>query len=389
MTVKRKFSVIESCNTQRTIKVKFMNQLYSFEYDCQTTLSDLQHQIYDKLSIHPERQKICGIQKKDLTSKVMDWKVKKYLTLIGTTDEVIEKVKARTKPDPKLVDDFHIKDTSQMSDFEEFITRLQNMIQVKDAIRRICKENCKVVWVTKRNRDRPIIFFDLHRTLMYVKREKNHKQLYLRPYLYQFLAEIYPYYDIGIWSYLSLDTTMAILQKTDMLKRDDFKICCIFDNTWEFEIEYEYSPAKKGEIRKHNVKSLELICQRFPDEFNMRTTLMASEYAKDSVLNPYNYIRMNTFKIQKEDSDLEKYSPVYLMVLANFLKTANWFFNKSGDDTKSKCEHPFQKYYKIFCSRGYKLDYTPESTDLRKIPLLYWKEFSQLDMFIKIKQICT
>lgn len=82
-----------------------------------------------------------------------------------------------------------------------------------------------------------------------------------RPGLHDFLASLYPYYDICVWSQTSWRWLETKLIELNMLTNENYKISFVLDRTPMFSIK-----SIKEEGKKHEVKALELIWSRFGTE---------------------------------------------------------------------------------------------------------------------------
>jgi ubiquitin-like domain-containing CTD phosphatase 1 len=92
-------------------------------------------------------------------------------------------------------------------------------------------------------------------------------------YALQFMAAVYPYYDICVWSQTSWRWLEAKLTEMDCLTSERYKISFVLDKTPMFNITVQ---QKGQEKRKHQVKALQLLWSRFPQHYGPRKFIFAS-----------------------------------------------------------------------------------------------------------------
>ncbi|KAL9649636.1 hypothetical protein ABK040_003313 [Willaertia magna] len=127
-----------------------------------------------------------------------------------------------------------------------------------------------------------------------------------RPYLDRFLARIYPYFDIGIWSSTNSTAIEAKLKYLRLLENPHYKITFIANRR----------AMVVDPTQSTRVKALELFWKLFP-EYNETNTIHIDDRPKNFVYNPENGVIVSSYDdCNQEDIELEKLEYYLLKVVA-------------------------------------------------------------------------
>jgi len=138
-----------------------------------------------------------------------------------------------------------------------------------------------------------------------------------RPFTDEMLVELYPFYDIAVWSQTRWHWVEAKLTDLGLLTNPRFNISFCMDRTSMFTVT---STDRKGEPRSHEVKALEVIWAKFPARFGPSNTVHVDDLGKNFAMNPRNGIEVSPFRVRNANSadDVElKNLTAYLLSLVS------------------------------------------------------------------------
>jgi HAD-superfamily hydrolase (TIGR02245 family) len=99
----------------------------------------------------------------------------------------------------------------------------------------------EIKFINKPRRNTKLLVLDLDHTLMDFSCRFDYMAEQLkRPYLDSFLAQVYPYYDIAVWSQTNFKWLELKLSELNMLNRADYKICFALDKSTMFTVRQQY-----------------------------------------------------------------------------------------------------------------------------------------------------
>ncbi|PWN52527.1 HAD-superfamily subfamily IIID h [Violaceomyces palustris] len=295
--------------------VKYSNSFYSVRLSLSDSVADLKAVLWSLTDVPPPGQKLIGLSKGKIPQD--DAKISE-----------LEFPPASTKPRPPkpgqsftlhpaevnvhvmLVgtpENDRFRDPQGTAKFAEDLEETAPDIDYKQAVKEAVppSENPKYLLKLQKvidrfsdfaiiNPPRPgknLLVLDLDYTIADTKRLLDVGSLAseaARPGLYEFLASVWPHYDICIWSQTSWRWLEAKLTELNMLADPRFNISFVLDRTPMFSI------TSKG--RKHEVKPLELIWRRFPDIYGPKNTLHVDDLSRNFAMNPGNGLKIKAYK---------------------------------------------------------------------------------------------
>mmetsp|Transcript_59678 Transcript_59678/g.153709 ORF Transcript_59678/g.153709 Transcript_59678/m.153709 type:complete len:331 (-) Transcript_59678:53-1045(-) len=133
-----------------------------------------------------------------------------------------------------------------------------------------------------------------------------------RPFTDEMLSQVYPFYDIVIWSQTKWHWVEAKLTELGMLTHPRFQISFCMDRSSMFTVT---STNRRGDPRIHEVKALEVIWAQFPS-YGPKNTVHVDDLGRNFAMNPRNGIEVTPFRVKTGagDSELE-YLAAYLLSL--------------------------------------------------------------------------
>jgi len=123
----------------------------------------------------------------------------------------------------------------------------------------------------------------------------------MRPGLFEFLTDVYQYYNIVIWSATSWTWLEIKLFEFGLIPNPRFKFIFVLDRSAMFNVS---TGTKKG-VMTHTVKPLQIIWANFP-QFSEKNTIHVDDMARNFALNFQSGLRIKAFRYSKETSRNDK-----------------------------------------------------------------------------------
>ncbi|CAM9501622.1 unnamed protein product [Ascophyllum nodosum] len=138
-----------------------------------------------------------------------------------------------------------------------------------------------------------LLVLDLDHTLVdFSSRGTTDVEEMKRPYTDAFLTAVYAHYDLCIWSQTSWRWLELKLTEMGFLSNPNYRICTVLDKTSMFGVT---STRKNGEERRHQVKPLKIIWDKYP-RWNSSNTLHVDDLARNFALNPTCGVKVKAFR---------------------------------------------------------------------------------------------
>jgi len=140
-----------------------------------------------------------------------------------------------------------------------------------------------------------------------------------RPFIHDFLAAIYPRYDVIIWSATSMKWIDVKLKELGVASHPEYKITACMDYTAMVTVD-------AAGHRKHvfDCKPLQVLWERFPEHYTPKNTIMLDDLRRNYVLNVQNGLVIRPFKkaltVGRTDRELLRLKAYFLKIadLENF-----------------------------------------------------------------------
>ena len=117
-----------------------------------------------------------------------------------------------------------------------------------------------------------------------------------RPYMDEFLAQMYQHYDLVVWSQTSWRWLETKLVELGMLTNPNYRFCFVLDKTSMFAIT---STKKNGQKIKHYVKPLQIIWSKFQNVWDATNTIHLDDLSRNFALNIENGMKVSAYYRKK------------------------------------------------------------------------------------------
>lgn len=262
------------------------------------TLGELKQRLDEELDIPRDKMKVMGVTgAKGLpgdSERFGDLLFKKPLTfmLVGTARQNhLKEAKPERPQEPGTVmrNDIHLQ-------------RLAAAIQ--------CTQ---IQVITQPREGKRLLVIDLDYTVFDCKSSAPIQQC-KRPYTDEMLSQVFPFYDLVVWSQTRWHWVEAKLTELGLLTHPQFSISWCMDRTSMFTVT---SLDKQGQPRVHEVKALEVIWAKFP-AFGPHNTVHIDDLSRNFAMNPPNGIEVTPFRVKHCSGDVElEHLTAYLLSLVS------------------------------------------------------------------------
>lgn len=298
---------MSSSESKVTMVAKFGKEKITLsDLSSTTTIGEVKTMLQSHTAILPKRQKLIGLKKNkgapggaavDDDTSLADLKVKgskgseivHQFILMGTPEENIF-IDPHLKEDlPDIIDDFDLDFNAGSTEWVNHKAKEENLTKFT--------EKTETHIINPPRPGTPLLVLDLDHTLL----DFSTKQLtengttamqigssddavankLKRPYMDEFLAWTYKYYDLVVWSQTSWRWLEVKLTELGMITNPNYKICFVLDKTSMFKI---VSTNKSGKTVDHYVKPLQIIWSKFP-QWNSHNTAHLDDLSRNFALN--------------------------------------------------------------------------------------------------------
>ncbi|KAK7467495.1 hypothetical protein VKT23_004549 [Stygiomarasmius scandens] len=303
-----------------TLQFTYSGKSYTINIADTDRVLDLKTSLYEQTKVPPERQKILGLVKGKLppdqgTIADLNLTTGKKFTLLGTPegDEIKDPSQLLNLSD--VVNDLDLDLTKDTATLVAYQNDLRNKRKVKEMT-----EKLQVDIIYPLRPGKKLLVLDIDYTILDTKPLTSGSlppAECARPKLHEFLEQVYPYYDICIWSQTSWVWLETKLVELGMIGSDKkYQISFVLDRTCMFTVFTE----RDGKPWQHSVKALQIIWNHFP-QFNASNTIHIDDLSRNFALNPQSGLKIHAFKNAHTaqamaDRELEKLGK-YLVWLVN------------------------------------------------------------------------
>ncbi|PWN45262.1 hypothetical protein IE81DRAFT_320445 [Ceraceosorus guamensis] len=156
-----------------------------------------------------------------------------------------------------------------------------------------------------------------------------------RPGLHEFLAAVYPYYDIAVWSQTSWRFLEMKLTELGCFEDSRYQITFILDRS-------SMPAVHVREATKKEVKPLDVIWNRFPEVYGAHNTVHVDDLGRNFIMNPLNGIVIQPYYSDARLDDELASLARYCLQLANPSVTdvRNRGWSTPGHDRWHDCTLP-------------------------------------------------
>eukprot|EP01100_Stratorugosa_tubuloviscum_P014952 TRINITY_DN829_c1_g2_i1.p1 TRINITY_DN829_c1_g2~~TRINITY_DN829_c1_g2_i1.p1 ORF type:complete len:336 (-),score=118.40 TRINITY_DN829_c1_g2_i1:479-1486(-) len=275
---------------------------------------DLKQLIQQKTNVPIARQRITGLKSKARPPNLSDdaalsdfeflgFPKASKLMLIGSAEPLIEiKFQEQVAPEEQENDENEIEPEFEIYERPENLQKLERRIQ-----------NFTIKILNPPRPEKRCLVLDVDYTLFDHRSTVETAEEITRPYLHEFLTEVYPYYDIIIWSATNYSWIDIKMKKLNVLDNPNYKISFFLDHLAMITIQSE----KYGVI---NVKPLAMIWRKFPELYSPQNTIHFDDLSRNFLMNPKNGLKIRPFKngpmLRFTDNELRKLS-IYLRNIIN------------------------------------------------------------------------
>jgi len=302
------------------------NKVHLSNLSTTITIGEVKEMLSYKTGVLPKRQKLIGISLRNSSTKVSDdsclqdiktkggtknksnndMVLEHSFILMGTPEDKIFVDPSEKMDLPEVVDDFDLDFSAGSTEWFRHVTNEENL--------RKFTESTEIHVMNEPRQGKPLLVLDLDHTLLdFSSRALLHSSATTsvaasmkRPYMDQFLAQVYPFYDMVVWSQTSWRWLETKLIELNMLTNPNYKFCFVLDKTSMFSITSIHK-TKKKEYR-HFIKPLKIIWSQFPSNWGPHNTVHLDDLARNFALNPQSGLRVTAFhrkKIKAGKRDVE------------------------------------------------------------------------------------
>lgn len=306
-----------------SLAMKWRSTRYEIDVAESDTVGDLKQVLWSMTSVPPDRQKLIGLTKGTLAadevplsnlglggSTSTSGKRKEFM-MIGTPEgEEHQSIGPVSSDEP----DIDYTATEAFKKAQQAIESVRN--------RRKLKETADALSIDEMNPPRPgkkLLVLDLDGCVLDTgtwKEPNFSTQMFMRPYLHDFLRLISPYYDIVIWSQTSWRWLEQKLVELDIIgpsKRADYPVVTTIDRKPMFSVYSE----RKGKPFKHEVKALGILWSKYPKLYNAANTVHVDDLSRNFALNPKNGIKVHAYRDALTEDNVS--TDIELLYVARYL----------------------------------------------------------------------
>ncbi|XP_065648331.1 ubiquitin-like domain-containing CTD phosphatase 1 isoform X4 [Hydra vulgaris] len=271
----------------------------------QITVLRLKEIIYEKTKVNPIHQKLLGINFKgkpftdDTKLCLLSVKPGMKIMMMGTQEDILSTIISPPieVTETNVIDDFDIEEEEVLiQNRAEYLAKVQKRV-----------DSYKVYEINPPRPGKRLLVLDIDYTIFDHRSSAENGFQLMRPYLHEFLATVYPWYDIVIWSATGMKWIKAKMEELGMMNNDNYKLMFFMDSGAMITIHTE----KYGLIE---TKPLGVIWGMYP-QYSCKNTIMFDDLRRNFLMNPSSGLKIRPFQNahQNRSTDCE------LLHLSNYL----------------------------------------------------------------------
>ena len=180
---------------------------------------------------------------------------------------------------PEIIDDFDIKyDDIPVESRQEFLAKVER--RVKDYPIKILNEP---------RPGKKLLVLDVDGTLFDNWSVGERGSDLMRPYLHEFLTNLYPHYDLMIWSATNMKWIEAKLSLLGVSNSAEYRFVCYLDSRALISVQ----TPERGLV---NTKPLGVIWGKFDGVYTPNNTIMVDDCRHNFLMNPRNGLKVRCFR---------------------------------------------------------------------------------------------
>jgi ubiquitin-like domain-containing CTD phosphatase 1 len=268
-----------------TLTCKWKKERISIPVYPTTTLGCLKEVLEVATAVPASGQKLVGVSKSVTDDTLISTVTvkKNTFSMIGTP--LHSSFKDR-ELDASVVDDIAADFSYTVEEVTEVATNPKHLKKMEKSIKEL-----KINVINPLREGKKLLVLDLDYTLFDMKSKADNFMQLKRPYTDSFLTAMYTHYDLIIWSQTSWKWLEIKLTELGLLQHPNYKFSFVLDKSCMFRVE----SMRKGKLRKHAVKCLELIYRNFP-QFNAHNTVHVDDVSRNFVMNAQSGFKIVPFK---------------------------------------------------------------------------------------------
>ncbi|KNC82441.1 ubiquitin-like domain-containing CTD phosphatase 1 [Sphaeroforma arctica JP610] len=287
--------------------IKWNGSEYPINMPGTDTVVDLKVEVAQLTGVETHRQKILGLKLNrkpapdDAQLQTLSIKPGSKVMMMGTRPENII-VTPEENYDDNVVNDFEID-----SEVVAVVERTENLQKIK---RRVEQYKIDVLQVPRKGKK--LLVLDVDYTLFDHRSVVESFHHLMRPYLHEFLAAAYDYYDIVIWSATGMNWVETKMRLLGVLNNPSYKISFLLCARAMISVE----TAKRGVV---NTKALGVVWGKFPEFYNSKQTIIFDDIRRNFLMNPQNGLRIKPFRdamVNRATDNTLKRLAKYLVLIA-------------------------------------------------------------------------
>ncbi|KAK2716598.1 ubiquitin-like domain-containing CTD phosphatase 1 [Artemia franciscana] len=319
-----------SSTTTSSIVVKWSGKEYRIESVTSTTkVSDLKAQIFELTGVHPSRQKLLNLKYKgktpndDVLLSLLQLKAGTKIMMVGSLEQEIQTITEIKVDQTNIIDDFDISEEIAFENREEYLAKVAKRVA-----------NYEVKIMNPPREGKRCLVLDIDYTLFDHRSVAECANELMRPFLHEFLATAYEYYDIIIWSATSMKWIVEKMRLLGVLDNPAYKIMFFLDSGAMVSVHSE----KYGVI---DVKPLGVIWGKYP-QYGPHNTVIIDDLRRNFLLNPKNGLKIKAFRKSHLNRDKDRelvHLASYLVKIATLndfsvLEHSEWYEYIQSEKTK-------------------------------------------------------